>query len=211
MTVLDSDARAEGVTRQELAKICVRKIREAVERYRQDRTPRAIGLGVLWSVIATIVLALSLFLTRFLFRKLQEGVIETRIADRIGSIQIQSFVIVKADQIKALLAGSARTARLVIILVLLFIYAQFVLSFYPWTRPIASHLLDFLLVPLATMGKGFLKHIPNLIFLGVLVFVTNYLLKLMRLFFDGLESGTIAFSGFYPEWAKPTYPTPWPA
>src|SRR6185369_8660432 len=200
MTVLDSDARSEGVTRQELTKICLRKIREAVERYRQDRTPRAIGLGVLWSVIATIVLALSLLLIRILFRRLQEGVIETRIADRI-----RSFVIIRDEQIKALLAGTTRTVRLIIILVLLYIYAQLVLSFFPWTRPISSHLLDFLLVPLATMGKGFLKHIPNLIFLGVLAFITNYILKLMALFFEGLESGTITFSGFYPEWAKPTY------
>jgi len=205
MTVLDSDARSEGVTRQELTKICLRKIREAVERYRQDRTPRAIGLGVLWSVIATIVLTLSLLLIRILFRKLQEGVIETRIACRIGSIRIESFVIIRDEQIKALLAGSTRTVRLIIILVLFYIYAQLVLSFFPWTRPISSHLLDFLLVPLTTMGRGVLKHIPNLIFLGVLVFITRYLLKLMSLFFDGLENGTITFSGFYPEWARPTY------
>ncbi len=205
MSVLDSDARAEGVTRQELSKICVRKIREAVEHYRHDRTPREIGFGVLWSAIATIVLLLSLLLIRILFRKLQEGVIETRIADRLGSIQIQSFVIVRAEQIKALLAGTTRTVRLIIILVLIYIYTQLALSFFPWTRPIASHLLDFLLVPLATMGRGFLKHIPNLIFLGVLAFITNYILKLMALFFEGLESGTITFSGFYPEWAKPTY------
>ena len=205
MSVLDSDARAQGVSRQDLTKICLRKIREAVERYRQDRTPRAIGLGVLWSVIATIVLTLSLFLTRFLFRKLQKGVIDTRVADRIGSIRIQSFVIVRAEQIKAFLAGSTRIVRLIIILVLLFVYAQLELSLFPWTRPISNHLLDLLLVPLNTMGKGILKHIPNLIFLAVLVFITNYLLKLMRLFFDGLENGTITFSGFYPEWAKPTY------
>jgi len=205
MSVFDSDARSEGVTRQELAKICVRKIREAIERYRQDRTPRAIGTGALWSVIATIVLVLSLLLTRTLFRKLQEGIIDARIADRIGSIRVQSFVIVRAEQFKALLAGATRTVRLVIMLVLLFIYAQLVLSFFPWTRPISIHLLDFLLVPLATMGKGILKHTPDLIFLGVLAFVTNYVLKLMRLFFDGLENGTITFTGFYPEWARPTY------
>jgi small-conductance mechanosensitive channel len=205
MSVLDSDARSEGVTRQELAKICVRKIREAVERYREDRTPRAIWLGVIRSVIATVVLLVSLLLIRTLFRRLQKGVIEGRISDRIGSIRIQSFVIVRAEQIKALFEGTTRTVRLVIILVLLYIYTQLVLSLFPWTRPIAHHLLDFLLVPLNTMGRGIVKHVPNLIFLAVLVFVTNYIFKLMRLFSEGLESGTITFSGFYPEWARPTY------
>ena len=205
MSVLDSDARPGGMTRQELAKICARKIRDAVERYRQDRTPRAIGLGILWSAIATIVLLVSLLLLRAFFRRVREGVIETKLAARIGPIRIQSFVIVRAEQIKALLAGAMRAARLVVILVLCYAYLQLVLSFFPWTRPIAEHLFDFLMVPLTTMGRGILTHLPNLLFLTVLVFVTNYLFKLMRLFFEGLENGTISFSGFYPEWARPTY------
>src|SRR6185369_8300532 len=181
------------------------KIREAVKLYRHDRTPGEIELGVLWSVIATVVLLVSLLLVRTLFHKMQKGVIEARLADKIDSIRIQSFVIVRAEQIKALLAGAVRTVRLVIILALFYFYLHLVLSFFPWTRSLANDLLDLLLVPLTTMGKGILKHAPNLIFLAVLAFVTNYLLKLMRLFFEGLDSGTITFSGFYPEWAKPTF------
>ena len=205
MSVFDSDARPEGVRRQVLARIYAGKVREAAEQYRQDRTPRAIGLAILWSVMATAALLASLLLIRGLFRRLQERVIEQKIVARIGSIRIQSFVIVRPEQIKALLSGAARTARLVIILVLCYTYAQLVLSFFPWTRPLAGHLLEFLLVPLTTMGRGIVSHVPNLIFLAVLLFVGRYLIKLMRLFFDGVERGAIAFAGFYPEWARPTY------
>ena len=205
MSVLESDALSEGVTRQELAKICVRKIREAVDRYREDRSPREIGIGVIRSAIATVVLVVCLLLIRTLFRRLQKGDTEAGISDKIGSIRIQSFVIVRSERIKALFDVTIRTVRLVIILVLLFIYSQLVLSLFPWTRPISIHLLDFLLVPLSTMGRGILKYTPNLIFLGVLIFVTNYIFKLMRLLFDGLETGTITFTGFYPDWARPTY------
>jgi len=205
MPVFDSDARPEGVKRQVLAKVYVDKIRAAVAQYRQDRTPREIWHGVLRSAVATVVLLVCLLLLRTLFRWAQKGIIETKIAARIGPIRIQSFEIVRADQIKALFTGAARTARLVIILVLLYTYVQLVLSFFPWTRPIAIHLLDFLLVPLSTMGRGIVKNVPNFIFLAVLVFVTNYIFKLMRLFFEGVENGTITFAGFYPEWAKPTY------
>jgi small-conductance mechanosensitive channel len=204
MPLVDADAQPEGITQQELAKVYVKKIREAVERYRQDRTPREIGLGILWSVIATIILLVSLLLVRTLFRKVQNGIIEVRLADKIASIRIQSFVIVKAEQIKALLTGTVRTVRLVIILILFYIYFQLVLGFFPWTRPLSNKLLDFIVAPLTTMGKEILQHAPNLIFLAVLAFVTNYMFKLMRLFFEGLESGAITFPGFYPEWAKPT-------
>jgi small-conductance mechanosensitive channel len=205
MSVLDADARQEGLARQELARLYARKIRDAVDRYRHDRTPREIWLGILWSACATVVLLVSLILVRTIFRKVQEEIIEARLAVKIASIRIQSFVIVKAEQIKTLLAGGVRGVRLVIILVLFYTYFQLVLGFFPWTRALSNDLLDFLLVPLATMGKGFLRHAPNLIFLAVLAFVTNSLFKLMRLFFEGVESGTITFSGFYPEWAKPTF------
>lgn len=205
MSVHDADARPEGVARQELAKIYVEKIRAVIERYRHDRTPREIGLGFFRSFIATIVLLLSLFLVRIVFRKVQKGVIEARLTGRIASIRIQSFVIVKAEQIKALVTGAVRAVRLVSILVLIYIFFHRVLGFFPWTRALSNELLDFLLRPLATMGKGILLHAPNLIFLAVLAFVANYLFKLLRLFFEGLESGTITFPGFYPEWAKPTF------
>src|SRR6185369_15842544 len=80
MSVLESDARSEGVTRQELAKICVRKIREAVDRYRDDRSPRELGIAAIRSAIATVVLVVCLFLIRTVFRRLQKGDTETGIS-----------------------------------------------------------------------------------------------------------------------------------
>jgi len=97
-----------------------------------------------------------------------------------------------------------RIVRLVIILILFYIYFQLVLGFFPWTRPLSNKLLDLIMAALTTMGKEILQYAPNLIFLAVLAIVTNYLFKLMRLFFEGLESGAISFPGFYPDWAKPT-------
>lgn len=205
MSVFDADARPEGVARQALATIHVVKIRQAIERYRQDRAPREIWLGMLWSASATLVFLVTLLLVRRLYRKVQERVIETWLAYSLSSIRIQSFVIVKAEQIKALVSGLVRMLRLAVILVLAYLYLHLVLGFFPWTRALSYQLLDFLLGPLTTMGKATLDHAPNLIFIAVLIFVASYLLKLMRLFFDGLESGTIAFSGFYPEWARPTF------
>jgi len=37
------------------------------------------------------------------------------------------------------------------------------------------------------------------------VFIAKYLLKIMKFFFLEVEKGTVKLSGFYPEWAKPTY------
>ena len=53
-----------------------------------------------------------------------------------------------------------------------------------------------------------IRRIPRrqpLVFIAILVLVTRYLLKLVRLFFAGLAGGTITLANFDPEWAWPTY------
>jgi small-conductance mechanosensitive channel len=55
------------------------------------------------------------------------------------------------------------------------------------------------------MGLAVLDAFPNLIFLTILILVVRYLVKLVRLFFAGVESGTILLANFDREWAWPTY------
>ena len=59
--------------------------------------------------------------------------------------------------------------------------------------------------PVLMLGKGILQQVPNLLFIAVLIFLTRYSLKLMKLFFTGIEHNTLTISGFDPDWAKPTY------
>ena len=201
MSVYDIDGQAVGMTRQELAREYTGKLRTAVEQYRQERTPQNISRGILLSSVATLALLLLLLLNRLLFRKLLE-VLETR---RARPIHFQRFEVLRLDQVKAFFNGCIRSVKLLIILVLLYIYADLTLSFFPWTRPFSGEILHYLLVPLKTMGKGIISYIPNLIFLVVLVFVTHFVLKFLRLVSEEVENGNITFTGFYPEWSRPTY------
>jgi small-conductance mechanosensitive channel len=55
------------------------------------------------------------------------------------------------------------------------------------------------------MGAATLDALPNLIFVAILIVVTRYLLKLVRLFFSGIADGTITLANFDRDWAWPTY------
>ncbi|HLO26552.1 MAG TPA: hypothetical protein VK187_10585, partial [Geobacteraceae bacterium] len=201
MSVFDSDSRPFGMTRQVLAAECAKKIGAAIDQYRTERTPKNITHGALLSLIATVVLMILVVLVRVLFRRLQ-AVVE---AWKAGSIQFQKFEILRLEQVKALFVGVIRGLRLLVVLVLLYLYVHFILSFFPWTRPFSGQILHYLLVPLKTMEWGIIGYIPNLIFLVVLAFVTRYVIKFMRLISAEVEKGNITFPGFYPEWAKPTF------
>jgi small-conductance mechanosensitive channel len=86
-----------------------------------------------------------------------------------------------------------------------YLYLNYDLALFPWTRGFAKKLLAFALDPIRTLASGFVKSLPNIIFLVVLFFVARYLLRLVRLFFDGLATERFVLKGFDPEWSWPTY------
>jgi small-conductance mechanosensitive channel len=204
LKIYDADAAMEEVRRQVLAQLYVAKIRETVDTYRRARTSENMMKNVVYSLLASVI-ALVLLLTLVkLFRKLVVW-LEKRYKARIYSLQIQSFEIVQAQRFWTTLMGGIKGLRLGIIVLLFFFYLDFVLGLFPWTRHIAANLLDHVLTPLGNMGMAIVNNIPNLIFLGLLVLITRYLLKLMRLFFEGVARERVTISGFDPDWARPTY------
>jgi small-conductance mechanosensitive channel len=191
-------------TRQDLAGEYAGTIRTSIERYRADYSRKAILSACLYTLIAAVVTILLLFLVIRLFRKLQ-FLIETRYKDRLHSIHIKTIELVQVQRVRAFVDGAVKFLRLTVIVIIGYTFIHFILGLFPWTRPFAGRLLALVLGPLHIMGAGIMKEIPKLLFIAVLTIVTRYTLKITHLLFDHIEQGTITFSGFYPEWAKPTY------
>jgi small-conductance mechanosensitive channel len=80
-----------------------------------------------------------------------------------------------------------------------------VLSFFPWTEPYADRFFDWIVAPLQEIWAAAVGYVPNVFYIAVILAVTYYALRFIRLFFDGLDHGTLVFPGFYPEWAVPTF------
>jgi len=204
MSVFDADARLEGLGRQQLAGTHSRGVRQAIERYRQDRSPESLMRDTVTAVIATAVLIVAVWLGFWLSRR-AERAIEARYKARIQGLTIRSFELIHAEQIWGGLTRAVRMLRLLAALVMLFAYLKFVLDLFPETRPVGIQLAHWVIDPFITMGRGVVGYLPNLFFLAVLFMITRYLLKVTRLFFIGLERRSVTISGFEAEWAQPTY------
>jgi small-conductance mechanosensitive channel len=96
------------------------------------------------------------------------------------------------------------TAAALLALLAGYLYLEYVLLLFPWTRALGKSLSEILLGPLATLGAGTLGFIPDLVFLVILALVTRYLLKVFRLFFRRVGDGTLTLPGFDADWAQPT-------
>ena len=204
MVVLEADARQESLDRKVLAEIVVRAIRTAVTDYRQARSREALLGGVVRGVVATVLLAALVALVIWPSRWAQRA-LEATYRQRVQSVGIQSFQIVRAEQIWVALRRVLVGVRAIVILGLGFVYLQYVLGLFPWTRGASSRLLRYVLDPLGTMGWGIVAAIPDVLFLVILFLLTRSVLKIVHLFFAAVGRGEVALAGFEREWADPTY------
>ena len=205
MVIFDADARGEGVNPWELATVIIERIRQAIADYRQARSPKALLTGALYAVGGAVALAVTITLLLGLGRRL-DGLLARYFQHHVGSLgRIQSFEIVRAEQIGSAVRGVLSAVRVVAILGVAFIYLGFALDQFPGTRAFGNRLFDLAVGPLGTMGQAILTEIPDLIFLAILFYLSRFILRLIRLFFDAVARGTVTLAGFEPDWSVPTY------
>lgn len=204
MVVSDADVTIPALSRNALADLVVTKIRGAVTDYRQSRTRQALLSGVSRTAVATLILIVALALV-FVFAKRLHRFLDGRYRKRIHAVGIQSFKVVRAEQIWTAVQRVLNGAKFLAVTAAILIYLHYALSKFPWTRPTAQRLGGYLISPLQKMGNGLLAQIPSIIFLIILFLITRFLLRLIHKFFRALETGDVKLSGFDAEWSESTY------
>ena len=204
MALFDADAKVEQTERENLALANSERIGAAIAEYRRERSPevlrqRAIEAGAATAALG-IVVALMIWLTRRLHLLLAK-----RLRYRINGLEIQSFEIVRAERIWGALRATVSALRLAAIVIASFAYLDFVLGSFPLTRAFANDLTVVVIRPLKTMGEAFVAYFPDLVFLVVLALVVRFVLRLIRMFFNAVASGSVTLEDFEADWAWPTY------
>ncbi len=111
----------------------------------------------------------------------------------------------RAPRAAAMLHLLARLARIGITLGLFYGYSALMLRMMPWGRPYATA-LEFGFVAGARAITGAIAvHLPDAVFLALVVVASYVLVKSARFVFSALAKGTIRLPGFYADWAEPTY------
>ncbi len=204
VTVTDVDAHGSAVPRPLLAEVFRQKIAAAVTAYRAERTPRVLATKFAVALGMTVAAGALLWGSRRVFRWL--GVrAERRFKHRIEGLEAQAYRLIRARQVLAMIHGAVAALRVAVVAATVYVYLLVVLELFPWSRGFARELETLFLAPLGRMGLAVLDAVPNLIFLAILVLVVRYVLKLVRMFFVGVENGSIVLANFDREWAVPTY------
>lgn len=203
-TLTENDAKAAGKSRQELAQEYIEKISGSIAKYRKERSLNYILKGLLYSFLST----LGLFIFLKVFNQISPKIITTLQnwqGIRIPAIIIQNIELLPASRVSNIVTRVVKILRLMIMLGVIYIYVSLVLGFFPWTKQLSSRLVSYFLEALYQSWLAFAAYCPKLFALGLIFFVTYYILKIIKPIFTRLGNGTLSISGFYPEWAEPTH------
>ncbi|MFZ4463965.1 MAG: mechanosensitive ion channel family protein [Bacteroidales bacterium] len=204
MNVYEMDAKLEKISRGMLAEAKKNKIIETIKSYRNDRSVDSLVSKSVHALIAAALLILIMIGLLWLIKKINIR-IQERYKTSINSVDDKSFNLIKSDQLWKAFQIVFRTLKVIIIVVVLAVFLQYILSLFPWTNNIAAYTLELILNPILIITKNFVKFLPSLAFLVVIFIITRYLLKLIKLFFTGIGQGAIEIKDFDPDWAIPTY------
>ena len=203
-TLVEADAQPLQLSLTVLGDLYHDRVVRAIAEWRKAREPEQLLRAALTALAATAVFALAAVLLVWGTRRL-DALMDRRFHHRVKALEIKSFQLVRLEQIRTALHNLLRGARAVAILAFALLYLQFALSLFPWTRGYADPVLHVVIDPLRTMGRSILGNVPNVIFLALLLIVVRFVLRIMRLFFEAVGRGAIAFVRFDREWALPTY------
>jgi small-conductance mechanosensitive channel len=204
MSITDADARARNETRSEMARLDLEILKKAIQQERESTSLKSIIIQVFSTLLVILILIIIVYFVHRLF-KLAYRRIRSLKGVMFKGFNIKGLEILPAEKQVQLALHIGKAVEVIIILLLIYFSLPILFSFFPWTKDISSELLQFTLKPLNMIVVGILDFLPNLFVIIVVLVVTRYLIKIMKLIAEGVERGTISFPRFYPDWAKPTF------
>ena len=158
-------------------------------------------------VFSLVFIGILLFMIKIAkkFMNRLKAKLESWRGTRIPPIKIQTFEVVSAEHLTNILQWLVDKGKILVYLILLYIFIPIFFTYFPRTRSYVLKYLDYLTAPFITIFHGIISFIPNLVFIAITIYVVRYLIKLMSLVFSEVQKGRVTFPGFHQDWAQPTF------
>jgi small-conductance mechanosensitive channel len=204
MNVYNVDAEMEGFSTIVLAEYIHQKVVSGIKSYREVRSTPVLLKKSLYALLSAIILVMIMLGLFWILKKINIR-LQNRFKEKIDSVDNVSHNLIRSNQLWKAIQIFFKTMKIIVIVVIVTIFLQYILGLFPWTNHVAVYTFELVLNPVMIIGESFVKFLPSLAFLIIIFFITRYLLKLIKLFFVGISQNGIVIKDFDPEWALPTF------
>lgn len=204
VSIFKKDAQSAKKSQAVLASEVASRMRLAIRHERSAKSPHQLMVSSVYAGLTTVVFILLLFLFHTLFPRFYGWVRQSR-GRHIKGVRIRSVEFLTAQRIEESLIAFLGVVRVVLTLLILYIYIPLVFSYFPWTANFTPQLFGYIFSPIQKIGHTFVDFLPNVFLIVFCFFVTRYLLHFIRVFFNEIDRGRLKFENFHSDWAIPTY------
>ncbi len=204
MSITEQDALWLGKSRKELAEIYLPLLDSKIRYLKNENSfwqiLRRAGLFVL-------ILAVLYIIFKFinsLFRKLRRHIIKFR-QQRLKPIVVRDYELLNTKRLCRILLLISNLVRYLVLLTLLILTVPVLFSIFPQTEKLAFQILHYILDPVKMVVKSIIEYIPNMFIILVIWYCVKYIIKGLHYIMKEIESEKLKISGFYPDWAQPTF------
>jgi small-conductance mechanosensitive channel len=203
-TVTDRDAQGTGRTRRQLAADQLLAIRQSLAAEDHDRSITYVLRGLLYATLATGLMIACLIALRSLSRWTRARITQAAQAWhwQSGLARLRLF---SPSAVANVSRYAATLIALLIGLLLVYFYLDFVLSLFTWSRFIAEKMADGAKHAVVHVFSGLFDYVPSLFNIILIVIVARYSLIAFKRVFEQIAAERLKISGFYSDWAQPTY------
>ncbi|MDR2135215.1 MAG: mechanosensitive ion channel family protein [Treponema sp.] len=160
-------------------------------------------LGIVLGILAVQALLIWVF-WRHVFKLITKKAVDY-FGDRIKPFTIKKLKLLSTKQILNLVVFGIKIIKYIFTVFQLVFTIPLLFILFPGTRDLASTLFGYILTPFKNIVFGAIAYVPNLFTITVIIFVTRYVLRALKFFAVQIEKGKLVISGFYSDWANPTF------
>jgi small-conductance mechanosensitive channel len=197
MTLADDDLPTDGDPPAAVAGV-VQRLQEALEARQRQHRPEVIAWGILWSVVASLLLVGVLWLEVRAQRRLRARieVLEPRLPHVAG--------INPAPALRRILLTVLLLTAWTLAGVALYGWLTTVLSQFPYSQPTAHLLGDRVLGFLRFLTGTVVAALPGLGMIVLIAAITRVVARALDSFFTSVEAGTLTLAWMEPDTARAT-------
>jgi small-conductance mechanosensitive channel len=190
LAITEQDARAEGLSSEELARRWAASLQEGLNRAQAKSARLTLLRRMIITGLVILGTLLLLVAIRNAHRQIRHGLKARR--ERLPALRFRGLELIRAETFFRTLVQSLWLVYGGCVLIvglgaLLLIFAQF-----PQTRGYALQLGYWIWEPLVDIMRGIVSYLPNLFYILVIVLVTRVILRILALVFDQAARGAIS-------------------
>ncbi len=204
LSITDQDALWQNLSRIALAEQYQPIIQNKIQELREQHSILQIAKRVLLFILVIIIQYFLFKLTNYLFKKLRRKIIWLK-QNRLRSITIRDYEFLNTHRQGRVLMFFTNVIRWIVLLIQLTISVPILFAIFPQTEDLALKIFSYLLEPVKMIFKSVGSYIPNLFIILVIYYCIKYIVKGIQYIANEIESENLKISGFYPDWAQPTF------